>query len=265
MEQFSIITGTKEMQNTLLENVKSEVGNEVAVEVDENSVILKSKDEISKEKLIGAITNSIVEQYGNKLISRLINQNYCYFNLPDKKSIFNKALDYAYKEASCNTLVSAKLKEYLSTTDSVMIDGFVNFRLRDYQSELEDLIDKAVSDFMIEKEYKEFIALLKYFVEIQNPKFNVINIVPYSGGYSVYNEIKDNITAVCVQDFIKEEEADKINSDDLLISVLITIAPRKIYLHKSERIENAELLSTITQVFHKRTIFCDGCEFCNRL
>jgi len=265
LESFSIITDTKEMQNTLLENVKIEVGSEAAVEIGENSVVLKSYNENSKEKLLCAVSNSIVEQYRNKLISKLINQNYFYLNLPDKKNIFNKAIDYAYNEAACNQLVNARLKEYLSTTDSVMIDGFVNFRLGEYQSELEELIDKAVDDFMIEKEYKEFIALLKYFVEIQNPKFNVINIVPYPGGYSIYNEVKDDITAMCVKDFIRDEKTNKIDSDDLLISVLITTAPRKILLHKGERIENTELLSTIKQVFFKKTVFCKGCEFCNRL
>lgn len=265
MEQFSIITDTKEMQNTLLQKVKTEVGNEVSVEVGENSVTLKSDGEKAKEKLISAISNSIIEQYGSKLISKLINQNYFYFNLSEKKNVFNKAVGYAQNEKDGISLINTQLKEYLSTTDSIMIDGFVNFRLGDYQSELEEMIDKAVGDFLIEKEYSEFISLLKYFVEIQTPKINLVNIVPYSGGYSVYNEVKDNITALCVKDFVKEEETDKIDSDDLLISVLITMAPRKVCLHKSWRIENTELLSTIKQVFFKKTVFCEGCDFCNRL
>ena len=50
MEQLSIITDTKAMQNALLEKIKSEVGSEAAIEVDENSVLLRSKDDASKEK-----------------------------------------------------------------------------------------------------------------------------------------------------------------------------------------------------------------------
>lgn len=252
------------MQSSLLERIKSEVGSEAAIEVGENSVLLRSKDDISKEKIVKAISKSIIEQYENKLISRLINQNYFYFNLPDKKNILKKTLNYTDNE-DCNNFVSAKLKEYLSTTDKLMINGFVNFRLKDYISELEDLIDKAVNDFMAEKEYKEFIKLLKYFVDIQSPKFNVINIVPYEGNYYIYNEVFENITEMCAKDFIKERENNTISSDDLLISILISVAPRKIYLHKHERITNAELVSTIKQVFSKKIVICSGCDFCNRL
>lgn len=265
MEQFSIITDTKAMQNALLEKIKSEVGSEAAIEVGENSVLLRSNDDSSKEKIVGAISKSIIEQYENKLISKLINQNYFYFNLPDKKNILKKTLNYADNEAVCNNFVSTKLKEYLSTTDKLMIDGFVNFRLKDYISELEDLIDKAVNDFMVEKEYKEFIKLLKYFVDIQSPKFNVINIVPYEGNYYIYNEVLEDITEMCAKDFIREKEDNKISSDDLLISILISVAPRKIYLHKHERITNTELVSTVKQVFLKKIVVCNGCDFCNRL
>ncbi|NLB80636.1 MAG: putative sporulation protein YtxC [Clostridiaceae bacterium] len=265
MEQFSIITNTKEMQNSLLEKVKTEMGDEAAIEIKEDSLVLKSNDDKSKEKLFNAISKSILEQYENKLISKLINQNYFYFNLPDKKNILKKAKNYADSETAFNALVNMKLKEYFSTSNSVMIDGFVNFRLSDYQNELEELIDKAVGDFIIEKEYKEFISLLKCFVDIQKPRCNVINIIPNNGSYNLYNEIWEDISDFCMKDFIKEAQTQHINSDDLLVSVLITVAPRKIYLHNCDRIKNTELVSTIRQVFLKRVTLCDGCDFCNKL
>jgi putative sporulation protein YtxC len=262
LEQLSIITDTKAIHDTLLEKISSEIGNEATVDVGKNSVVLKSKDEHSKEKIVNAITKTIVEQYENKLISKLINQNYFYFNLPDRKRIYKKALNYTGNDAAFNTLVNTKLKEYLGTTDKLMIDGFVNFRLKDYQNELEEVIDKAVDDFMVEKEYKEFIKLLKYFVEIQNPKYNIINIIPSGENYHIYNEAFEDITALCSKDFLKGDD-EKISSDDLLISILISVAPRKICIHKCECITNTELISTIKQVFCKKVTICGGCKFCD--
>ena len=264
MEQFSITTDTKAIHDILLKKILAEVGNEVAVDIEENSVILTSEDEKIKEKIVGAISKTIVEEYENRLISKLIKQNYFYFNLPDKKSIYKKALNYADNESSYNSLVSEKLKEYLETTDKSMLEGFVNFRLKDYQNELEDVIDKAVDDFMVEKEYKEFIKLLKYFVEIQKPKYELINIVPVDGEYYIYDDTAQDITAICAKEFIKDMDNERINSDDLLISSLISMAPKKICVHKPERIYNVELLSTIKQVFAKNITMCDGCELCNK-
>lgn len=54
---------------------------------------------------------------------------------------------------------------------------------------MEEIIDNAVDDFLIEREYKEFIRLLKYFVEIQDPKFNVVHVVmEYDDNYMLLDE-----------------------------------------------------------------------------
>ncbi len=252
------------MRDTLLRKISEEFGSEVGVVTDENSVMLTSTDKESKGKIVDAISKTIVEEYEDKLISKLINQNYFYFNLPDKRNIFEKAINYTDHENAYNELVSAKLREYLETTDLVMIDGFVNFRLKDYQNELEGIIDKAVDDFMVEKEYKEFIKLLKYFVDIQTPKYEFINIVPAVEGYSLYDDTGTDVTARCTKEFMRDTGGGFINSDDLLISALISIAPRRVCIHKPERIENEELLKTIKQVFHKCITLCDGCSLCEK-
>ena len=53
---------------------------------------------------------------------------------------------------------------------------------------------------MIEKEYKEFIKLLKYFVDIQESKIEKINIYIKGGGYV----LKDGYGNDVFGDFMKE-------------------------------------------------------------
>jgi hypothetical protein len=68
-------------------------------------------------------------------------------------------------------------------------------------------------------------------------------------------------------EFYEEIRADivegDINYDDLLISTLITISPRKLYLHNLNSFENKELVKTITNVFSDRINICPGCEMCS--
>ena len=143
------------------------------------------------------------------------------------------------------------------------MDGFINFRLKDYIKELEDIIDNAVDDFLIEREYKEFIRLLKYFVEIQESKFNVVHVVMQSDEqYMLLDEKKHLITNECMQDFLYELPETEINHDDLLVSSLITLAPKNIVIHNWEKFKNQKLLDTIKNIFSGKVVLCSGCGIC---
>ncbi|MCX8128566.1 MAG: putative sporulation protein YtxC [Clostridia bacterium] len=219
------------------------------------------------------LADYIIRQYENKLLIRIINSNYCYFNSVEKKEIQNLALRIIRNDDKnfLNSLfqirrrnvIIRKLVDYFESSDSLILDGFVNFRLKDYMKDLEEIVDKAVDEFLMEREYREFIRLLKYFVEIQDPKFNVIHvIVGYDNKYILLDENKMEITNECIQEFVNEISEGEINYDDLLVSSLITLAPRKVVLHCTGQFKNKELLETIKNVFSGRVGVCTGCEIC---
>ncbi|MGE4283167.1 MAG: putative sporulation protein YtxC [Clostridia bacterium] len=227
-----------------------------------------------KVHLANILSQYIIEKYEQKFISRIINSNYCYFNSCERKEILKTAIKNVLGMEEKNifsnlfmlrrkNIVSKKLLEYLETSNEIILDGFVTFRLKDYIKELEDVVDKAVDDYLMEKEYKEFIKLLKYFVEIQEPKFNMVHVVVgYDNKYILLDDNKKEITNECIQDFINEVSEGEINYDDLLVSSLITLAPNKIHIHMAGRIKNRELMETIKNVFYEKVIFCPGCELC---
>ena len=80
----------------------------------------------------------------------------------------------------------------MKSENFIIIDGFVNFRLTDYIKELGDIADKAVEEYIAEREYNEFIKLLRYFVEIQESKLDTINIIPSEeGSYFLIDSMKN--------------------------------------------------------------------------
>ncbi|MFZ5989134.1 MAG: putative sporulation protein YtxC [Bacillota bacterium] len=215
----------------------------------------------------------IIEEYEEKLIFRIINSNYCYFNAVEKKEIQRLALSIIKNEDKnfLNSLfqirrrniIIRKLLDYFQGSNTVILDGFVNFRLKDYMKDLEEIVDKAVDDFLMEREYKEFIRLLRYFVDIQEPKFNIIHvIVGYDNRYILLDESKREITNECIQEFMNDIPEGEINYDDLLVSSLITMAPRKVIIHGAKVFRNKELLETIKNVFWGKAIICAECELC---
>ena len=63
--------------------------------------------------------------------------------------------------------------------------------------------------------------------------------------------------------FIKSYfEYEDINYDDLLISSLISLAPKKIIIHRISQFTNKELLNTIFNIFLDKVIICTECELC---
>ena len=274
--------------NNQLQQLKSKKINYSIDEVDSDgstSIICRIDDgKLYKEKSVqsyktlkilvsNALADYIIRQYEEKLISRIINGNYCYFNAVEKKEILNKALKIVRNEERTflNTLfqirrrnvIVRKLLDYFENTDSLILDGFVNFRLKDYIKDLEEIVDKAVDDFLMEREYKEFIRLLRYFVDIQEPKYDTIHVIAgFDSRYTLLDESKKEITSECIQEFISEISEDDINYDDLLVSSLITFAPRKIVIHCTGQLRNKELLETIKNVFPDKVFMCNGCEIC---
>ena len=267
LKEKSINYSIKEVDFEGMTSVECQIEDEVQCSKKSNQY------ELLKYHVSNALADHVIHQYEEKLLIRIINSNYGYFNSSDKKEILRISLKIIRNDDKVffNTLfqirrrnmIIKKLMEYFEGSSSIILDGFVNFRLKEYIKELEEIIDNAVDDFLIEREYKEFIRLLRYFVEIQDSKFNFIHVVmQYDDKYILLDDKKQEITNDCIQEFITELPGTEINHDDLLVSSLITLAPKSIIIHNWERFRNQKLLDTIKNVFNGKVVLCGGCNIC---
>ena len=227
-----------------------------------------------KTYISNALADYIIRQYEERLLTRIINSNYCYFNSVEKKEILSKSLSIIRNEEKgfFNSLFQTKQKnviirrlmDYFENSNNIILDGFVNFRLKEYIKDLEEIVDKAVDDFLMDREYKEFIRLLRYFVDIQEPKLNTVHvIVRFDNKYILLDESKREITNECIQEYVNDISEGEINYDDLLVSSLITFAPRKVVIHCTGQFRNKELMETIKNVFLGRVLICQDCDICH--
>lgn len=259
-----------------INEISSDDSTSIICSVDEDKVV-NEKLSLSYNALIVHISNALADYiicyYEKKLLNRIINSNYCYFNSIEKKEILNMAVRLIrndYKDFLSNlfqirrrNIIVKKLLDYFESSNSLVLDGFVNFRLKEYTKDLEEVVDKAVDEFLMEREYKEFIRLLKYFVDIQDPKFDTIHVILREDNkYILLDENKKEITNQCIKEFVTDITTDEINSDDLLVSSLITLAPRKVIIHCAGQFKNKEILETIKNVFSGKVGICNGCEDC---
>ena len=80
-------------------------------------------------------------------------------------------------------MVQSKISEYLDAHHELVVEGFVNFRLKDYREKITQVVDKVADDFMLDVEYKEFIRVLRYFVEVQAPLLEEVHLI-ITGGHA---------------------------------------------------------------------------------
>ena len=175
-------------------------------------------------------------------------------NLKDEKMIFCIS--------KINSIIE-KIKTCLEENEEINIKGFITFRMKELREDIEEIIDKVVEEYMVEKEYKEFVKLLKYFVDIQESKIEKINIYIHEGGGY---ELKDGYGNDIFNEFMKELSQCKIDTEakieDIIISGLITNAPKQVIIHHKENCLNAEFIETIVNVFGDRVFYCTGCTNC---
>nr|WP_243427967.1 putative sporulation protein YtxC [Alkaliphilus hydrothermalis] len=208
------------------------------------------------------------------MIKRIIAEEYYYFNEREQSEIQRSSINILDEESKVEEIIHLentrktktlrKLIDYLNTESEINLKGFVTFRLKDYKKDLEETVEKAIEDFLMDKEYNEFIKLLKYFVDIQESKIELVNVVlGEDQKYTLYDGENNLIN----NDYLKEiatEISDNthLSYEDILMSSLITMAPRKIVLHQIANIRKPEIIRTITRVFAAKVSICNDCQWC---
>ncbi|MDU4801988.1 MAG: putative sporulation protein YtxC [Clostridium butyricum] len=213
----------------------------------------------------------VIDYYRKREMFEFITDNYFFLKQSEILEVENKILKVLNCEAACkdedsiyclnriNNIIE-KIRQCIGEKQEINVDGFITFRLRMLREDIEKIVDKVVEKYMVEKEYEEFVRLLKYFVDIQECKIEKIIISIEAGSHYI---IKDEYGKDLYKDFLKELTGDEndfdINIEDILISGLITSSPKNIIIYGKRNCNNKEFLETIKNVFGDRVTCFDEC------
>jgi len=229
------------------------------------------------------LADMIVNEFARGLVAKMVRERYPYFDDAEQEKVVvcaTAALARQHEpgrtggtvgeggsrddESRCfarrRNDVLFKVLDYLENASCLVLDGFIRFRLKDFVDELREATDAAVDDYMIEREYNEVIRLLKYVVDIQEPKIDAVHVVVRPGGLF---RLLDSQGKVVDNDYLEGLAPELVETDvdyeDLLMSALISVSPRRIVLHFGR---GEGVADTVRRVFEGRVSMCPGCRLC---
>ncbi|MGN1269607.1 MAG: putative sporulation protein YtxC [Clostridia bacterium] len=272
MKSFCIKTNNTKILNYLLNQIEKIDFKDLIYTKNKfkiyNNIIIHYKGEDNKNFyyfLCDLIKKIITEFYEEKIIKQLINYNYFYFEDHEKRIILQNCLkiiklDENKEREKINILISKEIIKYIMENKTMNLNGFIYFRIKEYFNYLDNNVDRAVSQFVIEKEYSEFISLLRIYVETRSTEYDLLHLI-YINGESILIDKNKNIVSVSENIYNAKYLSDiSFSSNDLALNTLLTLLPKKIEIHLID--EEDEFINTIKLIFEGRVSLCKDCNIC---
>lgn len=225
-------------------------------------------NELFYTKLATILSYLVIDYYENNIIKNILYANYFYFD----SSEFEKILDLC-DENLCDgdefSFVNRQIVlfnifyEYISTHHSIVLTGFVNFRLKQYRTILEKLVDFSVNEYIIEREYFEFISLLKVYVNSQKPSHKTVHLISLENELLLLDEDMQLIDVNNYSLNAKYLSDVSFSNNDYILNTLLNLLPDKIYLHLISSLNNLDFINTIKLIFEEQIEICQDCNICN--
>jgi putative sporulation protein YtxC len=219
----------------------------------------------------------VIKEFCKSGMSSFLAETYFFLGNDEIKQIEPKIIEALLSEGSITgptmvyymnrkNIVIDKINKFIEENNEINVNGFLTFRTKQLRQELECIVDKVVESYMVEKEYDEFVNLLKYFVEVQESKVDEVNIIIGKNGDYYLRDLEGNdLMGNMLMELPGVKFDSKENQEELIISTIITNAPKKIIIHCVDHCKNKELIQTISKVFVNRVYYCDKCSACENI
>lgn len=213
------------------------------------------------------LTKTIILFYEKDLIKDFVHFNYFYFNGMEQNKIMHNALELLNEYESLNTkydFINNELFTYLLNHHSLPLNGFIHFRLSHYLNFINEKIDVAVNQFLIDKEYLEFVNILRLYINSEsiNSYTEHLHLIYKDKDSIIINDKKEIIS--CNDNLTKAKYISDISfsSNDLALNTLLNLLPKKITVHLIDGYQD-EFINTLQLIFQDKVIICEDCNICS--
>lgn len=218
-----------------------------------------------------AVSLCIVDVFEVDLLTRMLTKRYQTLDGDARAAVLAGARVHlergpyprrVYRRARA-ALVADPLRQALADEGGVMVEGMLTFRLARYRALLEEALGQAVDDLLLEREYAEFIRLLRSFVAAQPTRTDRVDLVVRGANFRLLDREGRPMAVHEGRRVDLEGLEAAVNYEDVLISALIAAAPTRIVVHAAPAASAAHV-DSVRRVFDTRVVRCavHRCRLC---
>lgn len=202
------------------------------------------------------LTCLIFDNFEPALLKKAILQNYFYFDSIEINKVFEICRDILcdsdeFSFENRYNILFDNFYSHISSNKILYLNGFLYFQNKNYFKYLEDTIDLAVNKFIIEREYLEFISLLKIYINSHSSTTNLVRLY-YNASKSTLFDENNNIINVKDDAFDMKYLSDiSFSSNDYILNTLLTLIPKKIVVYLADNSID-EFINTLSLIFESR-------------
>lgn len=216
-------------------------------------VVLKNnRHKIHNEEIVDEITNLIIDIIENKLLRKYIIKKYSLESSEEIQKIYIYALNiFKNKEFIIKQSLYQKVYDYILNEEYINIEGFVKFRMKEFNNYISTIVDLAWEEYFIKKDQDEFINVLKYFVDAQKEKLELLRIhIKEDNSFILYDKYGNEIDSINDEEIMNIMIKENLNYEDFLMSNLLTLCPGKIEIIDSlNNNSSKEIIEIIKSIF----------------
>lgn len=224
-------------------------------------------------EICSVLTDCIIDNYENLIIRSLLSLNYFYFDDLDLEAIQDNCNNIIMSGADISNISTIKnaiidrknylwcdVLRYISYHKSILLDGFITFRAANYISCLDEIVDFSVSQFVINREYNEFIDMLKVYISSKTPIADLVHLI-YMNEQSILLDKDKNIISLAKNNLDNIYLSDiTFSSNDYALNSLLSLLPRKVVIHLISPAD--DFINTLQAIFGNVISICTDCDIC---
>lgn len=207
----------------------------------------------------------VIYEFEEVFFRQIISKDFFYFSKEERSVILDNCFNIIIDS---DTIIKEKFEilfssflNYVIEHKNIFLSGFINFRLQSYWDVLERIVEDAVNSYILEKEYNEFISLLRLYINSSETIEDILHIV-YSKDFTIMLDSNKNIINNSQNAFKAKFLSDiSFSTNDYTLNTLLTLLPEKIYVHLIDN-KIDEFITTLSLIFEKRLEICTECNIC---
>lgn len=226
-------------------------------------------NEIFKKKYIDKILSNVTKlliEYTKSESRSYLKENYFYFDEDEYDEIRDTIEDEIINDLKIQLIIKNKFREVLENSKTINLNGFIKFRLKFVSLYVIQIVEKSIDNYLMRKEYLDFINIIRYISEVEDKDYDLINIMYNNNKLQAYDINMKKISYVGEMEISRELDGKIVGYDETIINILLTVSPKKIKLHtynaEIEDIESKNTVEIIKRIFNDKVEICQGCKFC---